>query len=341
MSLVLIASERFADHQTPPGHPESPARAQVMDDVAGEWRAAGNSVTLPREVTHDDLALVHDAAYLRQLAALAGRSAALDADTFTSPESIGIARLAAGAAVGAVELAMSERGTRALVLARPPGHHAERDRAMGFCFYNSISVAAAVARKAGAARVAIVDYDVHHGNGTQHIFEHDPAVLYVSVHQYPFYPGTGAAMEVGIGKGAGFTVNLPMEMGATDDDYRVVLEKVVIPVLMQFKPELLLVSAGFDAHERDPLGNMRVTTAGFGAMTADLCRVADECCDGRLVALLEGGYDLDALRACAMCVTDVLSGRPAPAWPTSGLKSSRGETSVKQTMAAQSAYWKL
>ncbi|MEQ1870226.1 MAG: histone deacetylase [Vicinamibacterales bacterium] len=341
MSLVLIASERFADHQTPPGHPESPARAQVMDDVAGEWRAAGNLVTLPREVTHDELALVHDEAYLRQLAALAGRSAALDADTFTSPESIGIARLAAGAAVGAVELAMSERGTRALVLARPPGHHAERDRAMGFCFYNSISVAAAVARKAGAARVAIVDYDVHHGNGTQHIFEHDPAVLYVSVHQYPFYPGTGAAMEVGIGKGAGFTVNVPVEMGATDDDYRVVSEKVIIPVLMQFKPELLLVSAGFDAHERDPLGNMRVTTEGFGAMTMDLCRVADECCDGRLVALLEGGYDLDALRACAMCVTDVLSGRPAPAWPTSGLKSSRGETSVKQTMAAQAAYWKL
>ena len=212
MSLVLIGSEHFADHQTPPGHPESPARAQVMDDVAGEWRAAGHSVTLPREVTHDELALVHDEAYLRQLAALAGRSAALDADTFTSPESIGIARLAAGAAVGAVELAMSERGTRAFVLARPPGHHAERDRAMGFCFYNSISVAAAVARKAGAARVAIVDYDVHHGNGTPHICENEPDVLYISVHQFPYYPGTGAATEIGCGAGAGRTVNVPLEV---------------------------------------------------------------------------------------------------------------------------------
>jgi acetoin utilization deacetylase AcuC-like enzyme len=341
MSLVVIGSERFGEHQTPPGHPESPARAGVMDVVAGEWRAAGHTVTLPRKATRSELALVHSDAYLKQIASLAGRSAALDPDTFTSPETVVIAELAAGAAALAVEEVMKATGTRAFVMARPPGHHAERDRAMGFCFYNSIAVAAASARRAGAARVAIVDYDVHHGNGTQHIFEADPHVLYLSTHQYPFYPGTGAATEIGTGSGAGFTVNVPMEMGATDDDYRLVFEKVVLPVLRQFKPDLVLVSAGFDAHERDPLGSMRVSTEGFGAMTADLCRVADEHCQGRLVALVEGGYDLSALKACCMTVTDVLAGKHSPAWPTSSIASNRGAESVRATTAAHAKYWQL
>ncbi len=341
MILVLIGSERFSEHQTPPGHPESPARAGIMDVVAGEWRAAGHTVTLPRRATRTELALVHADSYLQQISALQGRSVALDADTFTSPDTVTTAELAAGAAVLAVEQVREARGTRAFVLARPPGHHAERDRAMGFCFYNSIAVAAASARRAGVARVAIVDYDVHHGNGTQHIFDADANVLYISTHQYPFYPGTGAANEIGTGAGAGFTVNLPMEMGATDDDYRLVFEKVVLPVLAQFKPELLLVSAGFDAHERDPLGSMRVSTEGFGAMTAELCRVADEHCQGRLVALVEGGYDLSALKECCMTVTDVLAGKHSPAWPTSPHKSTRGSEAVRATTAAQAKRWQL
>ena len=159
---------------------------------------------------------------------------------------------------------------------------------MGFCLYNNIAVAAAHARTLGAARVAIVDFDVHHGNGTQHIFEHDPSVLYVSTHQSPFYPGTGGAEEVGRGEGEGFTVNLPLEAGAVDEDYQVVFGEVIVPVIRQFEPDLLLVSAGVDAHERDPLAGMRLTSQAFAAMTLELRSVAEDCCGGRIGAVTEG-----------------------------------------------------
>lgn len=341
MSFFLIGSERFGDHQTPPGHPESPARAAVLDRVAIEWRAAGHEVTPPRPVTREALALVHADSYLQLIESLAGRAAAIDPDTFTSPETVSTAALAAGAAVDAVERVLEQPGSRAFVLARPPGHHAERARGMGFCVYNSIAVAAAVARQRGARRVAIVDYDVHHGNGTEDIFLADPDVLYVSTHQYPFYPGTGAATDRGVGAGEGFTVNVPLEMGATSDDYRAVFERVVIPVLQRFRPDLLLVSAGFDAHERDPLGSMRLPTEAFAAMTADLSRLADECCDGRLVAVLEGGYDLQALADCTAAVAHVLADNAVVSWPAAGVRSRRGLDSVALVRAVHADQWKL
>src|SRR2546422_4580797 len=297
MSLVLIHSERFAEHQTPPGHPERPERAEVMDVMATRWRERDTEVVAPPEATRDELARVHDDPYLDLIEKTAGRAVKLDPDTYTSPESYEIALLAAGAAVDAVERVMKGPHRAAMALVRPPGHHAERDRAMGFCLYNNVAIAAAHARAGSAAKVAIVDYDVHHGNGTQHIFESDPTVLYISTHQYPYYPGTGAADENGRERGRGFTVNLPLEVGAVDEDYQVAFSQVVVPVLRQFEPDLLIVSAGFDAHEHDPLGGMRLSSAAFGAMTADLRGVAEECCRGRLVAVTEGGYDLHALAA--------------------------------------------
>ena len=203
MPVLLVHSDRFAEHQTPPGHPERPERAEVMDAVAGRWRARGVEIVAPRAATHEQLARVHDPEYLRRISETAGRATALDPDTYTSPESHEIALLAAGAAIDAVERVMGASHLAAVALVRPPGHHAERDRAMGFCLFNNVAVAAAHARALGAGRVAIVDYDVHHGNGTQHIFEADPHVLYVSTHQYPYYPGTGAAEEVGRDAGAG------------------------------------------------------------------------------------------------------------------------------------------
>jgi acetoin utilization deacetylase AcuC-like enzyme len=259
MSFIVIHSTHFAEHQTPPGHPERPERAEVMDVIAAEWRRTGGEVVAPRSATREQLGRVHDGEYLRRIAETAGASVALDADTFASPETYEIAHRAAGAGIDAVDRVLGGSHARALALVRPPGHHAERDRAMGFCFYNNVAVAAAHARASGVGKVAIVDYDVHHGNGTQHIFEDDPSVLYVSTHQFPFYPGTGAAREVGIDAGRGFTVNVPLEVGATDEDYRLTFADVVLPVLRQFKPGLLLISAGFDAHERDPLGGMRLT----------------------------------------------------------------------------------
>jgi acetoin utilization deacetylase AcuC-like enzyme len=231
---------------------------------------------------------------------------------------------------------------RALALVRPPGHHAERNRAMGFCLFNNIAVGAAHARASGVGRVAIVDYDVHHGNATQHMFEADPAVLYISMHQYPFYPGTGAANEIGLGAGAGFTVNAPMEAGATDEDYRIVFAELVLPVLRQFDPDLILVSAGFDAHERDPLAGMRVTTGAFGAMTMELRAMAETCCDGRIAAIVEGGYDLRALADSMRTVVDVLAGpSAAPEWPRSDARSNRGRVAVDAARKALGSHWRL
>jgi len=336
MSLIVVSSERFAEHQTPPGHPESPERADVMDVVANEWRSRKGEIVAPREATHEQLARVHDPDYLRRISETAGTATALDPDTYTSPETYEVARLAAGACVDAVDRVMSGQHARAFALVRPPGHHAERNRAMGFCFYNNVAVAAAHARTLGAGRVAIVDYDVHHGNGTQHIFELDPNVLYCSVHQYPYYPGTGAATEVGEGAGVGLTVNVPLEAGATDNDYHEVFDQMIIPVVRAFGPDLILVSAGLDAHERDPLGGMRLTTPAFGAMTMALRLTADECCDGRIVAVTEGGYDLRALRDSLLSVVDALGAEDsgAPAWPSSAVSSTRGAAGVAATRAA-------
>lgn len=344
MSLILIASERFAEHQTPPGHPESPERADVMTAVAREWRAHNGEVVAPREATHEQLARVHSQQHLERIASTEGRAVAFDPDTYTSPESVEVARLAAGATVDAVERVMSAEATRAFALVRPPGHHAERSRVMGFCLYNNVAVGAAHARSLGARKVAIVDYDVHHGNGTQDIFLSSREVLYISLHQYPYYPGTGAADEIGAGDGRGFTVNVPLEVGAVDEDYRLAFSSVVLPVLTQFKPDLILVSAGFDAHERDPLAGMRLRTEAFAAMTADLRRVADECCAGRLVAVTEGGYDLRALADSMKTVVGVLAAENIEdfSWPeASGVAPVRGRAAVSAVKSALGSFWSL
>jgi acetoin utilization deacetylase AcuC-like enzyme len=344
MSLTIITSDRFSEHQTPPGHPESPERAAVMARVVEAWRKRGGEVAEPPPATLEQLGRVHGEAYLRRIASLSGQAVALDPDTYTSPETSDVAALAAGAAVEAVERVLGGRTERALAVVRPPGHHAEHDRAMGFCFYNNVAVAAAHARSLGAGKVAIIDYDVHHGNGTQHTFEADPNVLYVSIHQFPYYPGTGAAGEIGRGSGRGFTMNAALEVGAVDEDYRVVFADAVLPVLRQFGPDLVLVSAGFDAHERDPLAGMRLSTAAFAAMTTELCLAADALCEGRLVALTEGGYDLRALHDSLQAVVSVLSAETidGASWPAGGaVAASRGRTAVANIRAALGGFWDL
>jgi acetoin utilization deacetylase AcuC-like enzyme len=292
--MLLITSERFEEHTTPPGHPERPERARVFTQIAARWKEQGVSVVEPRAATREELARVHDVAYVDGIAATAGRAVMLDPDTFTSPESYEIALLAAGAAVQAMEHALDRREP-AFALVRPPGHHAEPTRAMGFCLFNNIAVAAAAAIARGLSRVAIVDIDVHHGNGTQWMFYDDPRVLYVSTHQFPFYPGTGAADEAGRGPGRGYTFNLPLAAGATDAVYDAAYQRIV-QRLDEYAPELLLVSAGFDAHADDPLASMRVSTEGYAAVVRQVKTVADQRCPMALVT--EGGYDLDALGAC-------------------------------------------
>jgi acetoin utilization deacetylase AcuC-like enzyme len=252
-----------------------------------------------------------------------------------------VALLAAGAAIGGVEAIVQSKATRVLALVRPPGHHAERDRAMGFCLYNSVAAAAAHALTLGMERIAIVDYDVHHGNGTQWIFYEDPRVLYVSTHQYPFYPGTGAAGDVGRGKGVGFTLNVPLEAGSTDGDYTEVFSTLIVPVIDQFRPELLLISAGYDAHERDPLARMRLSTGGYALLTKALCDAADRHCHGRIVAVTEGGYDLQALKACLETTIAIFDGAAVKPQEPSLAATSRSRLTIAAVRSAQNKYWKL
>jgi acetoin utilization deacetylase AcuC-like enzyme len=255
-----------------------------------------------------------------------------------------VARLAAGAGLTAVDLVMDgAAGSRALAMVRPPGHHAETDRAMGFCLFNNIAVAAAHARARGLARIAVVDYDVHHGNGTQRTFFTDPSVLFISAHQYPFYPGeSGAARHIGAGAGEGFNVNLPVAAGGTDADFERLFSTIALPVLRQFRPQLILLSAGFDAHEDDPLGGMRLTTDQLGRLTALLAAFAGECCDGRMVAITEGGYDLKALAACLRVVTRVLAGEASAAdFASPGGPTPRADATIAAVRPFHAKFWQL
>ncbi|MBA2304412.1 MAG: histone deacetylase [Acidobacteria bacterium] len=338
--MILISSPRFEEHVTPPGHPESPERAHVLDVVAADFRNGGGTVLEPSPATGEQLARVHSGAHIERIASTAGKPSMIDADTFTSPESYEIALLAAGAAVHAAEHAINT-GEPAAALVRPPGHHAERDTAMGFCLFNNIAVAAAHALTLGRQRVAIVDVDVHHGNGTQAMFYDDPRVLYVSSHQFPFYPGTGAAAEAGRGDGVGFTVNIPLDAGATDADYDLVYREIAVPVLAEFAPQLTLISAGFDAHEADPLASMRMTTTGYGQILARLRRAVAGT--GGFALVTEGGYDLPALRECLEVMIQVTAndtGSTAAHLVAGASPTPRGERSIRAVRSVQSAFWR-
>ena len=342
MAALVLTSARFGEHTPPPGHPERPERQDVMDAVAARWRELGGRVAEPAPASRDAIRRVHSEGFLQTLESAAGRAVMLDADTFTSAESWKVTQLAAGAAIGAVDAVLDGRSARAAALVRPPGHHSGRDLARGFCLVNNAAAAAARALDRGLARVAVVDFDVHHGNGTQEIFEADPRVLYVSTHQWPLYPGTGAADEVGVGAGRGRTVNVPMERGATDADYDLVFDEVVIPVTSEFRPELVIISAGFDAHEEDPIGAMRMSAGGFASLTGQLCAVADASASGRVVLVTEGGYNLRALAASLAASLAALDGRTEHQAASAAAQGDarRGREAARQARAVQAAFWR-
>ena len=339
--MILLSSDRFSHHLTPPGHPERPERADALRRVARAWAAAGHSLVEPTMADESALSRVHDRDYLAAIGNTAGLAVRLDPDTSTSPESYDVARLAAGAVVDGVRHVLQAPDVAAFALVRPPGHHAERGRAMGFCLFNSVAVAAAWARAEGLARVAIVDFDVHHGNGTQAIFDDDPSVLFVSSHQHPYYPGTGAATEVGSGAGAGFSVNLPLEAGAGDADLDEVFRVVAVPVLEAFAPQLVLVSAGFDGHASDPLGGFRMTPEGFANLARLIEGVARRHAGGRRVYVTEGGYDIEGLTASLNAVLHVAAGGDAGEAGDAMVVGdrARGRASATATRAALAPYW--
>ncbi len=338
--LGYILDEIFTAHRAPSGHPERPARAEAIRDALTAAGIAARGTHVPiRLATDDELARVHSAAYLDQLIKVVpGNTGWLDPDTYYSAGTWQAALSAAGAACQLATDVLQGAFREGIAVVRPPGHHATRGQAMGFCLLNNVAAAAAAARASGAARVAIVDWDVHHGNGTQDIFWTDPAVLYMSVHQYPYYPGSGAPTEIG-GPGAkGATINVGLPGGSGDADYAAVFDHVFVPAIEQFKPDLILISAGFDAFEHDPLAGMRVTHAGFAAMASRLRATAELICGGRIVAVLEGGYDLDGLAGGMTQVLSVFAGPAAPRAPIAPLPTNLvARAAIEGTLAAHAA----
>jgi acetoin utilization deacetylase AcuC-like enzyme len=303
----LVWSDRYRDHATV-NHPETPERIDALKRALTEAGITARfPMLVPEPAALDSVAAVHTESLISRVRQAAERGGHwLDPDTFVSPASYEIALLAAGGAITAVDAVMAS-GQPAFSLSRPPGHHAEPWRAMGFCLFNSVAVAARwLQRRHGLERVAIIDWDVHHGNGTQAIFWEDPSVFFASLHQHPLYPGTGLADEQGSGAGQGFTLNIPLPPGTDDAAYQAAFSGTVIPRVRAFQPDFILVSAGFDAHAADPLANLQLTSQGFAALARMVQELAADVAQDRFALVLEGGYNLNALGESAVAVIEAI-----------------------------------
>jgi acetoin utilization deacetylase AcuC-like enzyme len=338
--VLLLVDDAMLAHDPGPHHPERPDRLRAIVAALRGSPVEGVRWAAPRPAPPDAIERIHEPAYRERIEELRGRSAALDLDTTVSPGSIPAALLAAGAAIDAVTAVTAGDAQAAFALVRPPGHHAEARRAMGFCLFNNIAIAAAHARAAlGCRRALIVDWDVHHGNGTQHAFYDRRDVLFFSTHRFPFYPGTGAADEVGAGDGAGHTVNVPLSERCDDAEYAAIFDELLEPIADAYRPDLMLVSAGFDAHRDDPLGGMGVSAEGFGALCQRVRDIADRHAAGRLVMVLEGGYDLTALAESVHACVGVLAGATPPPLPRPVEPSPAAARIIHEVREAQQELW--
>jgi acetoin utilization deacetylase AcuC-like enzyme len=296
--LGVLYDPVFLRHETGPAHPESPMRLRAVKQALDEIDWPTEQIEA-RPAMREELLMIHTPEYVDFILGLDVKGIVqLDLDTAVSEHSKEAALKAAGGTIEAVKRVIDGKFRRAFCAVRPPGHHAERDRAMGFCIFNNVAIGAAYALKAGLERIAIIDWDLHHGNGTQNSFYDTDQVLYISLHQAPFYPGTGTEQEKGIGKGLGYNINIPMVAGSSDVDFRGAFDGIIMPSLRNYEPQLIMISAGFDSHRDDPLGSLYLTTEYFGEMTRALKNIADECSNGRIVSVLEGGYNFAALKEC-------------------------------------------
>ncbi len=314
----IVRDDIFIEHKTDSYHPENPKRLEQIYKMLDEWSDGPELFRVPlRQAERGELERIHSSHHVDTIANTANMERFhLDGDTPTSSRSYEAALYAAGSSIEMVDHLLDGKISSGFALVRPPGHHAEADRAMGFCLFNNIAVSAAHARDVrGLEKILIVDWDLHHGNGTQHSFYADKRVLYFSAHQYPYYPGTGHYQEVGQGAGEGFTVNVPLTAGRSDEDYLSIFRDILEPVASEFQPQLVMVSAGFDNYMDDPLGHMDVTVEGFAKMAAILKGIADKYCGGKVLYFLEGGYNLQGLSAGVKRVLEVHSGIKIPEAP--------------------------
>lgn len=341
--LAIVTDDLFLAHRNPPGHPECPERlAGILDMLAATGLGEKTVSIETRPATEEEIVLVHARPYFEAVKATSGREfTELDADTSACEVSFDAALAGSGGLVCSADSVLSGEIDAAFVLCRPPGHHAERDRAMGFCLFNHVAVAAAhLVSNRGIGKVAVIDWDVHHGNGTQHIFYDSSQVLYFSVHQFPFYPGTGSLKELGYEKGLGHTVNVPCPSMLGDEDYLRIFGEILAPVMEQYRPEFILVSAGFDAYQADPLGGMLLTSRGFARLTRFALELAEKHCGGKIAFVLEGGYNTAEMGPIARAVVkEMLDIGKSPA-DFDAQKTSCGHT-IEETRRVYSRFWEF
>ncbi|NVM20736.1 MAG: histone deacetylase [Desulfobacterales bacterium] len=342
-STGIIRDDLYKEHLSGLPHVESPQRLQVVYDMLDQADMAGRFVAIsPRAAIHDELAWVHSESYIQRVTGTDGKpQVSLDPDTQATALSYQAAKLAAGGLFSLIDKIFEGTVQNGFALVRPPGHHAEKDRAMGFCLFNNVALGARYAMNTySVIKVLIVDWDLHHGNATQHTFYEDPAVLYFSTHQFPYYPGSGNLREVGSGDGTGFTVNVPLQPGHGDAEFYQIFKQILCPIAAAFKPEFILVSAGFDTYVEDPLGGMRVTPKGYASFTRIIMDLANTYCSGKLAITLEGGYHLGGLRESVKAVLKELAQESVlTKGDLESLEQASAPPIIEEVLRVQKPYW--
>lgn len=337
---AVVVDKEYLKHQPGDAHPERPERVKVLLDLAAELDRGKFHLLMPKPANRADIEATHGKDYVRLIESTAVHDFfALDGDTITCRDSFSVSLLAVGGLLHLIDAIAAEEVQNGFALVRPPGHHALRNRAMGFCLFNTMAIGAEYVKRAhGAKKVMIMDWDVHHGNGTQDAFYDDPSVLFISTHQFPYYPGSGAVNEVGVGAGEGFTLNIPLPAGCADGEYLQVFKEIIVPAAERFQPDWILVSAGFDPHRHDPLGGMGVTEEGFAAMARQLLVLAEKFAGAKIAFLLEGGYDLAGLKNSVAAVLDTMQRSAGPAAANLKLGESRIDPLIRRIRQIHERY---